>query len=361
MKIMLLFAFLVGSSFHAVNPEAAPLARKPRNIILLIGDGMGLSQVSAGFYANGQKLNLEKFPVTGLSKTHSSSHLITDSAAGATAFSCGCKTYNGAIGVTSKRKKCTTILEMAEAHGLATGLVASCSITHATPAAFVAHVESRSQAEDIASFFMDSGVDLLIGGGLKYFNERKLDTRNLYEELGKKGYQVSNFAEKKLSELSFDKSQPLAWFSDKEEPVSVAKGRDWLPLAAEKAAPFLKQRSKKGFFLMLEGSQIDWACHANEGERAIQEMLDFDAAIGKILEFAKADGETLVIVTADHETGGMALEQGQATDTLNIAFNSTYHTACLVPVFAFGPGSEHFSGIMENTDIYLKMKTLFGF
>ena len=112
---------------------------------------------------------------------------------------------------------------------------------------------------------------------------------------------------------------------------------------------------------MLEGSQIDWACHSNDAPRAVQEMLDFDAAVGKILEFAQADGETLVIITADHETGGMALEQGESTDTLSLAFNSTAHTAALVPVFAYGPGSERFSGVMDNTSIYLKMKELFGF
>ena len=185
--------------------------------------------------------------------------------------------------------------------------------------------------------------------------------RNIYQELIKKGYQTSNFAEKKLTELVFGAEQPFAWFAAREEPTSFADGRDWLPFAAEKAPVFLKQRSEKGFFLMLEGSQIDWACHANDAPRAVQEMLDFDAAVGKILEFAQADGETLVIITADHETGGMALEQGESTDTLSLAFNSTAHTAALVPVFAYGPGSERFSGIMDNTSIYLKMKELFGF
>jgi alkaline phosphatase len=360
MKYLLLISVLLGLSFQADHvPLASP--EKPKNIILLIGDGMGLAQISAGYYANGKKLNFEKFPVTGLMTTHSSSHLITDSAAGATAFSCGCKTFNGAIAVSAKRKKCFTILEEAEQHGLATGLVATCSITHATPAAFIAHVDSRSESEAIAAYFLETDIDLLIGGGLKYFSERKLDNRNLYTELVKKGYQVSNFAEKQLPELTFLPIQPFAWFGAKEEPASVANGRDWLPYAAEAAPKFLKQRSDKGFFMMLEGSQIDWACHANEGARAMQEMLDFDAAVGKILAFAQADGETLVIITADHETGGMALEQGASVDSLDLAFSSTGHTATLVPVFAYGPGAEMFSGIMDNTDIYVKMKTLFGF
>jgi alkaline phosphatase len=361
MKYLLLFALCLGFSFQTRQTTARYTGPKPKNIILLIGDGMGMAQISAGYYFNGQKLNLEKFPVTGLMTTHSSSHLITDSAAGATAFSCGCKTYNGAIGVTAKRKPCRTILEDAKAHGLAVGLVASCSVTHATPAAFVAHAESRAEAEAIATDYLKTEVDLIIGGGLQYFNERKSDKRNLYVELAQKGYAVSNFAEKKLSELTFLQERPLAWFAAAKEPGSVAEGRDWLPIAAAKAPEFLKQRSKKGFFLMLEGSQIDWACHAKDGPRAVQEMLDFDAAIGKILAFAQADGETLVIVTADHETGGLALEQGSTLDSLDLGFNSGYHTATLVPVYAFGPGAELFSGIMDNTHIYLKMKELFGF
>jgi alkaline phosphatase len=333
---------------------------RPKNIILLIGDGMGLTQVTAGMYANGNKLNLERFPITGLMKTYSSSHLITDSGAGATAFSCGCKTYNGAIGVTKAKKPCLTILEQAEKNGLATGLVATSSITHATPAAFIAHVKSRADMEDIAKFFVETDLDFFIGGGLQYFNQRKTDTRNLYTELTAKGYQLTNFQEQKLSETMPNPKQPFAWFSAMAEPDSVSGGRDYLPLAARMATEFLKKRSEKGFFLMLEGSQIDWACHAKNGKREIAEMLDFDAAIGEILRFAEADGNTLVIVTADHETGGLALEQGDGPDLLDLEFTTGYHTATLVPVFAYGPGSEQFGGVMENTDIYWKMARLWG-
>ena len=137
---------------------------------------------------------------------------------------------------------------------------------------------------------------------------------------------------------------------------------EWNKNVAARLAPaFLKKRSAKGFFLMLEGSQIDWACHANVASDAISEMLDFDAAIGEILAFAEADGETLVIVTADHETGGLGVKEGSQMDSLNIGFTTGYHTASLVPVFAYGPGSELFHGVLDNTDIYMKMKALFGF
>jgi len=333
----------------------------PKNIILLIGDGMGLTQITAGMYANGNKLNLERFPITGLMKTHSSSHLITDSGAGATAFSCGCKTYNGAIGVTKEKKTCETILEQAEKNGLATGLIATSSITHATPASFIAHVKSRADMEDIAKFFVQTELDFFVGGGLDYFNKRKTDQRDLYAELRSKGYWISDFQKQKLSEITPDPKQPFGWFSALGEPDSVSGGRDYLPIAARLATDFLKKRSEKGFFLMLEGSQIDWACHAKDGPRAVAEMLDFDAAIGEILRFAEADGNTLVIVTADHETGGMALEQGDGFDVLDLEFTTGHHTATMVPVFAYGPGAQHFGGIMDNTDIYWKMAHLWGF
>ncbi|MEO6759388.1 MAG: alkaline phosphatase, partial [Saprospiraceae bacterium] len=126
------------------------------------------------------------------------------------------------------------------------------------------------------------------------------------------------------------------------------------------APEFLKKRSTKGFFMMLEGSQIDWACHSNKGDDAVREMLDFDAAIGEIFKFAETDGETLVIVTADHETGGLAIKEGSVMDSLNLAFTTGYHTCSLVPVFAYGPGSEQFNGVLDNTDIYGRMRLLLG-
>jgi alkaline phosphatase len=350
---LFLLAFLLFST--------ASVPPRPKNIILLIGDGMGLSQVSAGFYVNGKKLNLARFPVTGLMKTQSASHLITDSAAGATAFACGQKTYNGAIGVTRDKKSCLTILEQAEQQGLATGLVATSSITHATPASFIAHVAQRAEMEEIAAWFLKTDLDLFIGGGMQYFKQRKTDKRDLYAELKAKGYALSNFSENKLSELTLSPNRPFGWFAATGEPDSVSGGRDYLPLAARISPRFLEKRSDKGFFLMLEGSQIDWACHAKNGDRAVAEMLDFDAAIGEILRYAEADGNTLVIVTADHETGGLALEQGEGYEVLDWAFNSGQHTATMVPVYAYGPGAEVFSGVMDNTEIYWKMAKLWGF
>ena len=174
------------------------------------------------------------------------------------------------------------------------------------------------------------------------------------------GWEITTFREKDLSALQPDPSRPFAWFSALAEPSYATQGRTYLPPATRMALSFLKQRSAKGFFMMIEGSQIDWACHANNGPNAVAEMLDFDRAIGEALRFARADGETLIIVTADHETGGMAIENGSTRDSLELTFTTNYHTAALVPVFAFGPGAERFNGVYENTDIYRKMKELLG-
>lgn len=338
-------------------PEPAAAMRLPRNIILLIGDGMGIAQITAGIYAHTDKLHIERFPITGLMKTHSAKNLITDSAAGATAFACGCKTFNGAVGVDAQKKPCRTLLEDAAAAGMATGLVATSSITHATPAAFIAHVSKRSEMEEIAPFFLKTRIDLFIGGGLSYFNQRA-DGRDLCRELQAKGFDIYTYQQRTLNQCQPDPARPFAWFSANKEPEGVHKGRDYLPLAARIAPPFLAQRSEKGFFLMIEGSQIDWACHKNNGEHAVQEMLDFDSAIGEVLQFAERDGNTLVIVTADHETGGMALLRGADKKELKIKFSTLNHTATLVPVFAYGPGAEAFSGVYDNTDLHAKMKAL---
>lgn len=356
-------ALLVSNKETSVESTANPATYngpKPKNIILLIGDGMGLTQISAGMYANGKSTQLEQFPMTGLIRTQSAKQLITDSAAGATAFSCGCKTNNGYIGVTLQKKPCLTILEEAKKEGLAVGLVATSSITHATPASFIAHVPDRAEMEAIATFFLQTQVDLLIGGGMKYFNHRKSDQRDLCKELAEKGVVESDFSKIPLSDVQPDPRNPFLWFSAEGEPEAASKGRTYLPAAARLSPAFLKKRSDKGFFMMLEGSQIDWACHGKNGQEAVLEMLDFEATIGEIFRFAQEDGETLVIVTADHETGGMSLEQSRSPDTLDIDFNTNYHTASLIPVFAYGPGAELFGGIYENTDIYVKMRELFG-
>ncbi len=327
----------------------------------MIGDGMGLTQISAALYSNGNKLHLEQFPVAGLHKSYSSDDLITDSAAGATAFSAGVKTYNGAIGVNQDGMPVKTILEEAEERGLATGLVATSSITHATPASFIAHVKSRADMQDIAEDFLRTEIDLFIGGGKKYFDRREKDNRNLYQELQTKGYRITDYSKEELQKVTLDFDRNFAYFTADAEPLPFAQGRDYLLPASRLAPIFLDKRSNKGFFLMIEGSQIDWGGHANDSDYIISETIDFDNAIGAVLEFAKEDGETLVIITADHETGGYAINTGSQMGKIVGAFTTDKHTASLIPVFAYGPGAELFAGIYENTAIYDKMRYALGF
>lgn len=356
--------------FLLIIPCAAMAQEKPKNVILLIGDGMGLSQLSTAYYFEPEsEPNFSRFPFIGLINTSSAKQLITDSAAGATAFACGIKSYNGAISVDTTEKAVPTLVEIVEQRKVMTGLIATSSITHATPACFYAHVASRSMAEDIALALPESGVDFFAGGGLKFFNARE-DGKNLLEELTKNGYEVN--LESLNPELKLNKKQKYGFLLAENGLPSKLEGRgDFLKDATTSALNYLSN-SKDGFFLMVEGSQIDWEGHAANAEGIIQEVRDFDKAIGAALDFAEKDGNTLVIVTADHETGGFALCPAQkdgewqyndiqpefykgATDLSYAA-----HTTTLIPVLAYGPGSASFAGIYQNTDIFHKIMAATG-
>jgi alkaline phosphatase len=330
-------------------------AKKPKNVIVMIGDGMGVAQVFAGITANGGHLFLDNFKHVGFSKTASSDKYITDSAAGGTALSTGQKTYNGAIGVNTDTVAIKTILEMAEEKGLATGLVSTSAITHATPASYIAHQGSRGSYEDIAADFLKTDIDVFIGGGYKHFAQRK-DGRDLTRDLQHNGYQVL----RDMDEIAKVKSGKLAGLIADEHNEVFPKRKMDLPLSTETALNILDQ-NKKGFFIMIEGSQIDWGGHANNTIYIINETLDFDRAIGKALEFAAKDRETLIIVTADHETGGMSVVGGDMkSGMVKGAYTTGGHSAIMVPVFSYGPGAENFTGIMENTDIPKNIMKLLG-
>jgi len=327
--------------------------KSPKNIILMIGDGMGLVQVYSAMTANGGHLFLENFKNIGFSKTYSSDNYTTDSAAGGTALSSGIKTYNGAIGVDPGKKSVPNIRELAEKKGLKTGLVSTSAITHATPASFMAHVDSRGSYEDIAADFLKSNIDVFIGGGIKNFQERK-DGRNLCNELKDKGYQVLF----NIEDIQKVRSGKLAGLTAPEHNKPMP-GRGEMLVPATQIAINLLAQGKNGFFLMVEGSEIDFLAHENKTPGVVLETLDFDRAVGAALKFASSNGETLIIVTADHETGGMTINGGDyKTGKVIAKYTTGGHTGIAVPVFAFGPGSEQFTGFMENTDISKKMMKL---
>jgi alkaline phosphatase len=340
--------------------QPAPMQEvRAKNIIFLIGDGMGLAQITGGMYLNKNNTALEKFPVVGLHKSHSSDNLITDSAAGATAFSIGMKSFNGAIGVDDQGRAKETILEEAEKRGLATGMLATSSIVHATPASFIAHVPDRRQYEDIALYFLKTPIDIFIGGGRSYFTRRE-DGRDLYQELRAKGYMVNDYLEKSITQISVPTDMNFAYLTSDKEPLPVLSGRDYFVPATHKILEYLSHRNDKGFFLMIEGSQIDWGGHANDARYVLSEFKEFNIVIDICYEFAKRNGNTLVVVTADHETGGFSINPESTMNELKVTFTTGDHTAVMIPVFAFGPGSERFGGIYENYAIHTKMRQAYG-
>ncbi len=328
-------------------------AKNPKNVIIMIGDGMGLPQVYAAMIANGNKLNIERCTNTGFSKTYSFSNYTTDSGAGGTAIACGIKTRNYMIGLNPDSTKAESILEVAERNKLATGIVVSCALTHATPADFIAHQINRNMYEEIAADYMNTDIDVMIGGGRKYFEDRT-DDKNLTEELKKKNYTIAYT----LDDVKKVKTGKLAGLLyDDQNPPMPARGK-MLPESVSAALDILKT-NKKGFFLMVEGSQIDWACHDNQLDSVIMEVLDFDEAIGRVLDFAQKDKNTLVIITADHETGGLTLPDGNINSKTNKAiFTTKGHSGVAVPVYSYGPGSENFKGFMENSSFKAKIEKL---
>lgn len=335
----------------SIQPLSAQKA--PKNVIFLIGDGMGLAQIYSGMVANGNHLELERCTYSGFSKTYSSSDFTTDSGAGGTALACGVKTKNKMIGMTPDSVAVQSILELASKNQLATGIVVACALTHATPASYIAHQVNREMNEEIATDYLKTDIDVMIGGGKKYFEDRT-DNRNLTNELKARNYQIA-YTLKEVKAVNSGKLAGLLY--DDQNPGMPERG-NMLPESTQSAIDILRN-NKKGFFLMVEGSQIDWAGHDNNYQQLIKEMLDFDKTIGKALDFAIKDKNTLVIITADHETGGMTILDGKfGSDKMKVLFTSKNHSGVPVPVFAYGPGAEQFTGFMENTSFKAKIEKL---
>ncbi len=327
-------------------------AQDTPNIILLVGDGMGLSQISAAMYHSEEPLNFERFQAYGFIKTQSAKQKVTDSAAGATAFASGVKSYNGAIGVDADTVSQPTILEYYNQLGYTTGVIATSTITHATPASFYAHVPSRGMYEEIAMHLSNANVDYIAGGGLKHFNTRE-DGLNLIPKFEEQGYEVNTDTTAKFRRVSPNRKY-LNLMAEDAMPRMLDGRGEFLENATNNALTYMN-KSKKPFFLMIEGSQIDWGGHGNQLDYVVTELLDFNEVLGVALSYAQKNENTLVVVTADHETGGLALAGGEGYVEIDYKFSTGGHTATLIPVFAFGKGSEKFTGIYENNEIFHKM------
>lgn len=342
----------------------APLyaAQAPKNVILMIGDGMGFAQVTLARLSADHPLNMDSMKYAAFVKTQSADATVTDSAAAGTALATGFKTNNGMISTLPDGTQVPTILEAAQKLGKTAGLVTTTTITHATPAVFGSHIASRKGEADIAPQYLEKKIDVLMGGGRMFFipksqdQSKREDERDLIGEAKSAGYA---FVDTREGLLSANGSKLLGLFQ-----MSGLTTESPEPTLAEMADEAIQTLSadKDGFFLMVEGGQIDWRCHENDAPGSIKQTMDFDAAVGKALDFARSKGNTLVIVTADHETGGLAIIYPDAgsTDKFKVAWTTKGHSACNVPLLADGPGAGSFTGVLDNTDIPKRIAELWG-
>lgn len=363
---------------------------KVKNVIYLIGDGMGFGAVSSLLLSEDAVTGFEQAPVIGLSETCSADNYVTDSAAGGTALATGTRTNNGFVGADPEGNQLTSILRKAQDMGKKTGIVVNTTLTEATPASFYAGVTSRKMVFDIAKQFTESNVDVAIGGGLDHFASRP-DSLDLTATLIEKGYDVYLNWETVLNTDSekFVGILPLYDLHRREEnngTASAAEGQEvclaaqlaainedtevthlseptvYLEKATVKALDVLSRDNKDGFFLMIESAIIDGYGHNNDSDGMIVEMKEFNRTLLEMIEYVNNNPETLLVVTADHETGGTGVyyngHKPGNEGPLKLNFSTRGHTGTVVPIFAYGPGAESFAGVMKNTDIPKKIEVL---
>lgn len=310
-----------------------------KNVILMIGDGNGLSQISSSVLANKGELTLTQLKNIGLIKTTAADNFTTDSAAGATAFATGKKTKNRFIGVDPEGKKIPNLTEILSDKGFNTGIVTTDEIVGATPSAFYAHQKDRGMEKEIAADLLKSQLTFFASGG-----KAKISGKNQFSLV------------KNPENIAESNAEKLAYFMSENGVPSVLKGRnDLLPNVVESGLKFLKNKNKP-FFMMIEAAQIDSGGHSNNTGTIVTEGIDFDRAITKVIRFADENPGTLVVITADHETGGFSIPHGDMeSGTIEGDFTTDDHSATLIPVFSYGAGSEIFTGVYQNNEIFHKI------
>jgi alkaline phosphatase len=321
-------------------------------IILMIGDGNGLAQISAGMYANHNGLNLTQLKNIGLIKTQAADDFTTDSAAGATAFATGAKANNRALGVGPEGERLENITELLDSYGFRSGIITSDQLTGATPAAFYAHHPERDDIDQIAQYLPESNLDLFIGGGRRDFTQFQI---NRIDQLENKGFTLM----RNLDEVAESVSDKIGYFASPTGMPTMEKGRgEFLKTSARNSIKFLESKACP-FFLMIESAMIDSGGHGNSSSMIVRELLDFDQIIGWMMEYVDQNPNTLMLVTADHETAGVSIPQGNiAENEIEMAFHSDDHTGIMVPIFAYGAHSVEFRGVYENTEVFHKIMEL---
>lgn len=310
-----------------------------KNVILLIGDGNGLSQISSSVLANKGQLTLTQLKNIGLIKTSSADNFSTDSAAGASAFATGKKTKNRFIGIDRDGKTIEDITEILSEKGFNTGVITTDEIVGATPSAFYAHQKDRGMEKEIAEDLTKSKLTFFAAGGKsKILDLPQFTIAKTPESIGK------------------NKAERLAYYMSENGVPSVLKGRgNLLSELVENGLQYLNSKNKP-FFIMIEAAQIDSGGHGNNTGTIVTEGIDFDKAITKAVQFADQNPGTLIIITADHETGGFSIPHGNLqTNTIEGDFTTDDHSATLIPVFSYGPESETFKGVYENNEIFHKI------
>ena len=358
--------------------------QKPKNVIYLIGDGMGFGAVSSLLLSEDGQTGFEMAPVIGLNETCSANNYVTDSPAGGTALATGTRTCNGFLGVDPDTVQLTSVLKKAQAMGKKTGIVVNTTLTEATPGAFYAGVPSRSMGYKIAEQFCSSDVDVAIGAGLSVFINRP-DSVDLTATLINKGYNVyldwksvvntqsekfvgilemsdvhrrnksSNTTAKAAEGDQVCLAAKLAAEADNTDTTRFSEPTVYLEKASVKAIEQLSKNAPEGFFLMIESAIIDGYGHNNDSEGMIEEMKEFDGLLKALVAYVNAHPETLLVVTADHETGGTAVgyksHAVNQPEGLNLTFSTKGHSGTVVPIFAYGAGAENFAGIFKNKEI----------
>lgn len=349
-----------------------------KNVILIIGDGMGVAQRDAVQLATvglDGRLAMDELSYSGMSDTKPSDPrtIITDSAAGGSGLASGVKTYNGAIGVDEGKNSVPTILEQAKLAGKATGLVTTDSVTGATPASFAAHVEERDEEAEIArQYVQETRPGVILGGGGSYF-EQDDETGDLIQQARRQGYAYVTDAEE-LESAQGDKILGLfaaeSMFREGPEGEGRYDPAVPLPTMTEKAISTLS-RDRDGFFLLVEEEAIDGMSHSNNSELMIEAGQELDGAVRVARDYAEEEPDTLLIVAADHETGGLSVEDvdrawdregSQGGDgpfeienserMFKLDWTTNGHTGTDVPITAAGPGAENLSGVYANTHVY---------
>jgi alkaline phosphatase len=321
-------------------------ADKPKNVILFIGDGMGPAHFTAARYARGESSRISRMPVVGFATTQCADRTVTDSAAAATALATGVKTNYEWLSIAPSGVPVGTVLERAEGAGKATGLVTTADFFDATPAAFAAHTTHRRRFGEIIPQMLRSGAEVIAGSGLTAFGRGEVPPFDV--TFANSGYTVI----RTRAELdSATGAKQIVLFEGQE------RNRDHpdftLPVLTRWAIDRLKGDAD-GFFLMVEHEGTDSGSHQNNSAEVNAALRSFDEAVGIALDFAAARNDTLVVVTADHETGGMRISE-TGSRRWRMEWSTGEHTATAVPVFAFGPGSDTFSGAYDNTDVGRKL------